>query len=323
MFSINRSLRGLSGGIVVSLLFFCAAQPSAAQAPFSRIVVFGGSLSDTGNGFAFVRTNVTPPDYSLGPLLIPGGVYARGGHHLSNGATWIEYLARPLGLAGTVRPAFQSANQNATNFAVGAARAREDGLNFNLQAQVNAFLEQSGGMAPSDALYVIEIGGNDVRDALLAFPAGSDAILEAALESIVNAIITLHGAGARHVLVWNVPDISLTPAVRILGAGNPLIPVIASLLTQSFNASLALALNGLSALPQLNIVPFDANGLITAIVADPGAFGLTDAENACVAPNDPPFACQNPGEFLFWDGIHPTTAAHAIVASAVASVLGL
>ena len=61
----------------------------------------------------------------------------------SNGATWIEQYARTVGLAGSVHPALAS-NGSATNFAVGAARAYNDGINFNLGRQVEAFLEQSG-----------------------------------------------------------------------------------------------------------------------------------------------------------------------------------
>lgn len=99
--------------------------PAGAQAPFERIVVFGTSLSDSGNAFALRGGTSTAPDYDLDPLLVPSAPYARGGLHFSNGATWIEQFARSRGLAGSARPALLADDTIATNYAVAAARARE------------------------------------------------------------------------------------------------------------------------------------------------------------------------------------------------------
>src|SRR6187431_1546456 len=139
-----------------------------AQVTYDRVVVFGTSLSDSGNAFALIGTASTPPDFSLDVFLIPSAPYARGGHHLSNGATWIEQLARSSGLAASARPAFLGNNSGATNYAVAGARARDYGDTLNLSQQVAAFLQDVGGVAPSNALYVIEMGANDLRDALTA-----------------------------------------------------------------------------------------------------------------------------------------------------------
>ena len=68
----------------------------------------------------------------MNPLLIPTAPCARGGHHFSDGATWLEQLVRSLGLADFVRPAFASGSAKATNYAVGAARAYDDGQSLNL-----------------------------------------------------------------------------------------------------------------------------------------------------------------------------------------------
>jgi phospholipase/lecithinase/hemolysin len=74
--------------------------PTAARARFARIVAFGTSLSDSGNAFALRGGTNTAPDYDVDPFLIPTAPYSRGGHHFSNGATWVEQLARPAASPG-------------------------------------------------------------------------------------------------------------------------------------------------------------------------------------------------------------------------------
>ena len=301
-----------------------SAEPPA---PYSTIVVFGTSLSDPGNAFALRGGTNTAPDYQLDPLLVPSAPYARGGHHFSNGATWIEQLARSLGLAGRVRPAFAPDSLLATNYAVGAARAYDDGANVNLGDQVQAFLANSGGVAPSDALYVIEMGGNDIRDAIVAYQTGgalaAAAILEQAITAIAQNMQLLHAAGARDFLVWLPPNLGLTPAIQRLNQISPGAAQLATGLSQGFNFYLGGALSQLSALPGITIRRFNAFALLGEIVANPSAFGLSVTASTCVTPNVAPFFCQQPDEYLFWDGIHPSAAAHAIVAAAAARLLGL
>ena len=132
--------------ISCAALILAAPAWAEAQSRFSGIVVFGTSLSDPGNAFALVGDSSTPPDFMLNPFLIPSAPYARGGHHFSNGATWIEKFARSVGLGDSVRPALT--DPSATNYAVGGARAYNDGVNFNLTRQVDMFLEHSGNVAP-------------------------------------------------------------------------------------------------------------------------------------------------------------------------------
>lgn len=315
----------LAGAIFSALAVFLALPTTAAaQGALGQVVIFGDSLSDPGNGFVFTRSSSTPPDWGMGPLLIPDAPYARGGHHLTNGATWAEYLARPLGLARNVQPAFRSASPDALNFAIGTTRARDDGTNPSLALLVGAFLQRTGGVASSNALYVIQVGGNDVRDALATGdPFEALAILQAAADAIRDAIALLHAAGARNFLVWNVADVALTPAVRLLNAQMPGTGAAATLATTTFNALLVAAVSSVAALPGIQLIPFDAFGLTNDIVANPALFGLTNVTDACVTPGLAPFTCQNPDEYLFWDGIHPTTAAHGIIAGAIAQLLGL
>jgi phospholipase/lecithinase/hemolysin len=318
MRTIMRRPRLSMGRLLLFLMFLsAAATPLLAQDIAPTVIVFGDSLSDPGNGFAFVKTNATPPDYGMNALLIPSAPYARGGHHLTNGKTWIEQLAGTLGARRSVLPAFVSANPNAMNFAIGTARARDDGINPSLSFEVAAFLQKTGGQVRSDALYVIEAGGNDVRDAVASGDSAQAlAILQAAAIAIGETVSLLHAMGAQHFLVWNVPNAGLTPAARLSGT-----TASATLATATFNGLLVNALTPLQ-LAGIDLLPFDANALITAIVAAPQLYGLTNVVDACVTPGTSPFTCQTPNEYLFWDGIHPTEAGHALIATAVAMLLG-
>ncbi len=170
------------------------------------------------------------------------------------------------------------------------------------------------------SLYVIEMGGNDVRDALVAFPGGgSGAIISKSLASIGGHIGTLYAAGARRFFVWNVPNVALTPAIRALDAVSPGAAALAAALTQSYNAGLDSVLTSLSPLPGIEIVRFDAYQILNAISADPTAFGLMNVTTACITPGVPPFVCSRPD--VFWDGIHPTKAVHAILAQQATDLL--
>ncbi|MDA7086897.1 SGNH/GDSL hydrolase family protein [Pseudomonas sp. SA3-5] len=307
---------------LVGLLTLALLAPNwaTAQVAFSRIVVFGTSLSDPGNAFALIHRQSTPPYANLDALLVPDAPYASGGHHFSNGATWIEQFARPLGLTASVRPAFVGTSDGASNYAVGGARAREDGINANLSLQVGSFLFDAGGVAPADALYVLEMGSNDVRDALVAGPGGG-AILADALAAIGANLDALYAAGARHFLVVNSPDIALTPAVRTLDLLNPGTSAAAAFLSQSFNAGLEALLTVLDGAPGITIARLDLYQTVSALVTDPAAYGLSQVDSACLTPGLPPFTCRTADDYLFWDGIHPTAVVHAIFAQDTAFAL--
>jgi outer membrane lipase/esterase len=291
---------------------------AVAQPPQPRIVVFGGSLSDGGNLFALTRQNNVPPSYDLDATAydVPNSAYARGGHHLSNGPTWAEQFAKARGWAPDAAPAFASSDPRAGNFAVAGARARPDSAapNVPMGAQVGAFLQRSGGSAPAAALYVIDFGGNDIRDAL---SGGDPSVLGNALQSIGNNMSALYAAGARHFLVLNAPNISFIPSIAIYG---PPAIVPALQLTQGFNYQLEhVILAQLDALPGIEIQRFDLFGATNELHGNGASYGLTNVDAPCITPNVAPYFCQNPDEYFFWDGIHPTRAVHAILAQKVAA----
>jgi len=118
----------------------------------------------------------------------------------------------------------------------------------------------------------------------------------------VGAIVDqLHAAGAQHIVVWDTPNLGLAPAVVAAGGAS-----LGSFLAASMNAALAQRLAG-----EVGVSTFDIFGLGTEIALDPLAFGFTNITDACGA-----VAGANCNTHEFWDGIHPTAAAHMEIADA-------
>lgn len=273
--------------------------------PYSSMVVFGDSLADSGNNALALGGAQTPVPLA-GPL-IPTDPYASGRY--SNGPVWTEYLAGRLGLSANPSLA------GGSNFAFGGARTGAAGAGQppGLSDQLGMYLLGAQGVASASALYVIEGGGNDARDVMAAVLMGMDptALISAYASNVSKMIGTLHAAGAEHFLVWNTPDIGLTPFFRSLG---PVAAGAGSYYSGLMNAALAQALALLSPDVTDDLRLFDAYGALNQIVAAPNARGFANVTDACGATqgcyNDPSVA----GGYLFWDGIHPTTAAHAEMA---------
>lgn len=301
------------------LLVLCVPALAGAQTDFNRIVVFGTSLSDPGNRFALEGGVTTPPYSSLADDPVPLAAYAVGGHHFSNGQTWVEQLARSYKLAGNTRPAFADLDDtNATNYAVGGARARNVEGFKNFSYQVAAFLSDYGS-APADALYVIEFGGNDLRDMLQAQLKNEDPtpIFQGAIQGIIQNMGLLYHFGARKFLVCTAPDLSLAPIVPADFA--PLVKQLVAYFNYTLNVQLMQNLGGA---PAIEITWTDFFAKVNDMAANASDYGLTEIRKSCITPDLAPFHCQNPDEYLFWDGVHPTRAAHAILAEQVAHDLG-
>ena len=253
---------------------------------------------------------------------IPIAPYAIGGHHFSNGATWVEQLATNLGLVPSAHPAFVNPGKF-TNYAFGRARARAGApvfSAFDLTTQVNWFLSDFNGVAPSDATYIIWIGTNDARD---AFAAGGDPVIVAdSITSTVTNIAVLVMQGARRFVVLDVPDLGLVPVVNQLP--DP-IPALATGFTVAYNQALSDALDFVE--PGIvffggELIRVDTSAILNAIVSDPAAAGLSNVTDPCLSFGvKGGFIKPNPNDFLFWDGGHPTFAAHGLLSQAVADVM--
>ena len=318
---------------IFAALLLVATVSSAKEKQFDRIIVFGSSLSDSGNAFTILSdsqaygfdescnigtpSNVPPYD-KLDDFLIPDGSYAIGGHHITNGATWVEQFSRSKGLSGDTRPALGNEGTKASNYAVGGARVADKPCRFNLSNQLMAY-EQDAMLPTENTLFVLEIGGNDVRDALAT---QDPTIIGYALHTIAYTIETLYAQGARKFLLVNVPAIGETPALKKLDTMIPGVAVAANFLTSEFNSNLGVYQNLLNdTLADVDIRTLDLQTLLNDIIANPESFGITNTEDACITPDVAPFTCKNPDSYLFWDGIHPTKVVHGIMAQKAAEVL--
>jgi outer membrane lipase/esterase len=289
-------------------------------ASFSEAIVFGDSLSDSGNYFTqFGGMSMQPYETEN----VPSAPYAIGGHHFTNGATWVEQLTKELHIPNSGSPSEVSPGLF-RNYAVGRSRARAvllDGVfsEVNLTTQVDSFLADEDDQAPGAALYIIWIGSNDVADALFA-PNPAE-IMGAALLNTFTQIQRLYAHGARHFLILNMPDFALTPRVLDVVSVYP-VPVQEfllqniSLASVGYNQALAGNLAFMqSVLPDMDVISLDVFSVLNDIVANPELYGLEIVDEACIIPDTQGQAyCSNWGRYLFWDAQHPTREGHSIIA---------
>ena len=320
---------------LLACLSILSSAAIAADSSYSDMIVFVDSLSDPGNVFV-LQGNVSVRPYDAGN--IPSAPYPIGGVTFSNGKNWAQDVAASLKLKGGTGPALRT--DTFTNYAFGGARASSSaGGPFDLSAQVGQYFANAGS-ADNAALYTIFIGGNDVRDALVAFnialeqtliaggsfaealaagQAAAGVILTEAVTSIADNIIALGFQGAHSFLVANAPNIGLAPAITELG---PNAVDLATQLSFGFNAALENALSNIEQALPVNITRFDVFTLLSSVAAAPQTFGISNAVDACLTPEVTKAAiCKKPNEYLFWDGIHPTRKGHSILAEAALSVL--
>jgi len=285
-----------------------AACSHAASAGFAGLYVFGDSLSDSGN--IALAIGADPAQVITGNTYIPSQPYASG--QFTNGNVWVRDLATLMGLTPFGAPSLAGGG----DFAFGGARVATDaaGLPPSVSAQVGQFLAHTGGVAPSNALYVIDGGGNDARDVLDAIAGGADPATAIPAAAAVYAIATgslideLQAAGAHRIVVWDVPDIGKVPSVTALGSGASFLgTALASAMNSALVARLAIETPGVSL--------FDMFGLQDAVISNPGAFGLVNVTDACGAPSN---HC-DAATALYWDGLHPTATVHGIIATDIAA----
>lgn len=292
--------KGLSRIVVcLSLFLFSVA---SAQA-FSELIIFGDSLEDTGN-FASLGGSPLPPPFFM--------------NRITNGPVAADVLAEGLGLTAAPSLHFSGAAAG-KNYAVAAARAHTAGL-IDLTTQVGAFLLNHGGTAPPDALYLVGIGGNDVRDARDA-PNNATArrIIESAADMTAMNLERLTAAGARNIMVLNLPDVGAIPETALIAdmTGDKALIKKTMKKTRRFNRKLARRLKKLERALGIDFIEFDTFAFFNNILAHPAAFGLNNTTDACFSSvtftfhPDCHFGASF-DQFAYFDEIHPTGRVHML-----------
>ena len=319
----------------------CIASGASAQS-FSNVIVFGDSLSDSGNiaptrSLPAGNSFTTNPDPVAAEIVAeafganPNPSSARGPNFAWGGACMNPDAAQPCSIEYSAVP--------------------------NIAAQISSHLTPRSNQADPNALYMIWGGANDIEQSIeqrftqnlagLADPqtrAATTALVLAAIQAdtlaaaTANAahIVRLKQAGARNLVVYNMPDISLTPAAVAAEASIPNFRAIASGMSNAYNQVLY---GGMRA-SEDGIIPINVVGLFAEVAADPDTHGITNPPpmTACTLPSVSAVACVPEGtvpagatlptwasgnnrNHLFADARHPSGVGHEMIANATLATL--
>ncbi|UTA48023.1 autotransporter domain-containing protein [Simiduia sp. 21SJ11W-1] len=325
---------------LAAALLLCSTQALAAS-PFDELVVFGDSLSDSGQF----------PD--AGGPINPNFMVPASGLRFTNrvnGAgsetdlVGVQRLSQQLGLGYLAAstpylPSPVTGFPAGTNYAVGgytsaqikASITDENGsVVFNPAAgpaKVRDGYLAEYGSAKSSTLYYVNGGGNDVLG--LTNPADPNNVtnIVTAANTLVEGINALAAAGAEYIMVSNLPDVGNTPAGIGSGA-QPLWSPMSSLYNDTLYAGLTAS--------NANVIPVDTRGLMGEILAEPARYGFVDdavqitatcydgSGGSCL--ENPVYGMQqagngDPTKLVFNDGVHPTAAAQQIIADYMYSLI--
>ncbi len=299
--------RLLAGAIAATLLFSAAA--SASQ--FSKVVIIGDSLSDAGNLSLALNPQIQPPlRFTTNP-----------------GLTAPEMVAAGLGLPVT------ASLLGGTDYAFGGAGLVNNssaGPIPTLPQQLQMYLAANGGAADSHALYQVWGGANDIfyLTATSTNPNVLSAGTLAAAQTELGLLGSLHAAGAKYALVYNLPDIGKTPSGM---AGGAAASAGATQLSALYNGQLNIGLSQLSA-NGMNIIPVNTFALVNEVIANPAAYGFSNITAPACGAGATSLVCGPLGSglpysyasgtdqsYFFADGVHPTQAADHLLSQAVLS----
>ncbi len=283
----------------------------------SELYVFGDLLSDTGNLFT-----ITSETFGVG---FPSAPFFEGRY--SNGRLWIESLASELGIVYNFD----------TNFALIGATTGLDNVGNPFEpndvveqlrlpgtlAQVNNFIASNPNLDPN-GLYTVWAGIYD-------FGLGITDTTEL-VNNIITAVENLANAGAKNILVPNLPDLSRFPGTSDIPGIDIQDEIIAI-----FNSNLSQSLNELESQldSEVNLIELNTDSLFDGILSNPTQFGFTNVSDRFIITSvddsgiryDEANPGADPDDYAFFGGTvpgapaQPSAATHEIISEIALSAL--
>ncbi|WP_028466913.1 autotransporter domain-containing protein [Nisaea denitrificans] len=317
---------------------------AAAASADDRYIFLGDSLVDNQNSFIatglITPTNViprTPPYYqgrfSNGPnwtdRLAPTQLYYMD-YYFSNPDCATTNASNGLAsLCGsTTNPGAQDGVS--LSFAFGGAKAGTEDLPSAAPGLLSVFddltaYNTSGVVAnTSGATFAILTGGNDYTNYVIGANPGvsEQGIVDQTLGNIQTGIERASTLGARRVIVLNLFDLDRVPTLVTDFTADQLAQ--SGRLSASHNAGMPTMLQTARTNTGLEIVLVDLDALYDDIDAQPSLYGFTNTTGSCITNNVANGQCPDAASenaTLYWDGQHPTTAAHGYIAELVTATL--
>jgi phospholipase/lecithinase/hemolysin len=297
-----------------ALVFTFTAVLAHAQ-DYTSIVIFGDSLSATGNVAYLTQhkygVRIPGPsdgaDYTDGRFTDGADTVPAAQKYLG---VWIEQLAAQL----PSKPIITNSLNGGTNYAYGFATTGNGTGLFTF--------------GPSDSLYVsVNNIGQQITDYLATSPVISnktlfvvwggaiDLLYATSLDDVITAGINqamniqrLIDAGATQFIIPNLPPLGAVPRLN----GSPTTSIPATKASVLYNQVLAAGLDILRDFnfgKRLQFVRLDVFTLFNKIIAAPSEYSLANVTGMSQG-----VSTVDPDTYLFWDDLHPTTRGHNILA---------
>jgi outer membrane lipase/esterase len=304
--------------LLSTLLFTISAIAAQAQ-DYTSIVIFGDSLSDTGNDAYLtqhkygVRIPGPYADYTDGRFTDGRDTIPVAGAYVG---VWIEQFAALL----PSKPIILDSLDGGTNYAYGFAFTGSGtsvltlgsaGLSINVNnigQQITDYLATHP-VINDRTLFVVWGGANDLLNATSA-----DDVFKAGVNQVTN-IQRLIDAGATQFVIPNLPPLGSTPRLN----GSPADSIAATAASVLFNQILRTGVDVLHDFNfgrHLHFVQLDVFSLFDKIIASPSRYSLADVTTSSQA-----ITTIDPDTYLFWDDLHPTTRGHNILATTLAGMI--